>query len=70
TGHSHLTPVLDMARRCRVGRLCLMHFDPSLPESDPVGLAACREIFPATELMHDLQTVWLGRREQSRGVTA
>ncbi len=67
TGHSHLTPVLEVARRCRVGRLCLMHFDPSLPGPDPVGLAAAREIFPATELMHDLQTVWLARGQRPSG---
>jgi len=62
TGHSHLTPVAELARRCRVGRLCLMHFDPTLAGDDPVGVATAREIFPATELLTDLQTVWLSGR--------
>lgn len=70
TGHSHLTPVVELAQRNRVGRLCLMHFDPSLPGDDPVGLAAAREIFPVTEVVNDLQTVWLPGRGPTAESTA
>ena len=53
TGHSHVDPVADLARRAAVGRLVLTHFDPLLPELLPVELEAARRVFPATDLARD-----------------
>lgn len=39
TGHSTLTPVLELARAAQVGRLILTHVDPTLTGDDPLGLA-------------------------------
>lgn len=53
TGHSHLTPTLETARRAEVGRLVLVHVDPFLDRAEPLDLAAAREIFPRVELGRD-----------------
>ena len=53
TGHSHTTPVAELAREANVGRLVLMHIYPLLSEQDPIGLAAAQRVFPATEIAHD-----------------
>jgi len=57
TGHSNTTPVAEMARQARVGRLFLMHLDPRRTDADPIGLEQARKIFPKTELAEDLMTV-------------
>jgi ribonuclease Z len=57
TGHSNTTPVAEMARKARVGRLFLMHLDPRRTDADPIGLEQARKIFPKTELAEDLMTV-------------
>ncbi len=57
TGHSHATPVAQVARQAGVKRLVLVHTDPVAEEEDPVGLDAVRAIFPHTELGYDLLTV-------------
>ncbi len=54
TGHSCTTPVAQVAREARVGRLVLVHLNPLAVEDDPIGLDAARSIFPATELGEDL----------------
>jgi ribonuclease Z len=53
TGHSHLTPVCELARRAGVGQLWLTHFDPLLDDRMPVNLAVGRAIFPQTYLAMD-----------------
>lgn len=53
TGHSHTTPVVEVARKAEVGRLVLAHINPLTPENDPIDLQAAREIFPATEIARD-----------------
>ena len=53
TGHSHITPVLEVARAAGVKRLVLVHFDPLSLADDPVGLASVRSIFPNTVLGED-----------------
>lgn len=53
TGHSHITPVLEVAKTAGVKRLALVHFDPLAIADDPVGLAAVRSIFPNTVLGED-----------------
>lgn len=53
TGHSQTTPVANVARAAKVGRLVLTHLNPAINEVDPVGLAAAQRIFPKTELAED-----------------
>ena len=53
TGHSHTTPVAEVARRAAVGRLVLTHINPLAVHDDPVGLEVARAVFPATELGAD-----------------
>lgn len=53
TGHSHLSPVCDLARRAGVGQLWLTHFDPVLDDVMPVDLAAARSIHAETYLARD-----------------
>ena len=57
TGHSHTTPVAQVARAAGVGRLVLVHINPLSTEPDPIGLPAARAIFPNTELGEDLMEV-------------
>ncbi|NUQ64398.1 MAG: MBL fold metallo-hydrolase [Pirellulales bacterium] len=54
TGHSHTTPVAEIARRAGVGRLVLVHVNPLATGEDPIGLATARGIFPNTVLGEDL----------------
>jgi ribonuclease BN (tRNA processing enzyme) len=53
TGHSVTTPVAQLARAAGVGRLVLVHVDPSAEGDDPINLAAARGIFPQTLVGHD-----------------
>ena len=53
TGHSHTTPVAELAQEANVGRLVLLHIYPLYSEEDPIGLDVARRIFPATEIAHD-----------------
>lgn len=57
TGHSHTTPVAEVAKAAGVGRLQLIHIDPQRAEDDPIGLDAARAIFPATTVAEDLTEV-------------
>lgn len=57
TGHSHTTPVAQLARDAGVGRLILTHIDPQRPDDDPIGLAIARTIFTATDLAEDLMEI-------------
>jgi ribonuclease Z len=53
TGHSHTTPVAQVACGAGVGRLVLTHINPLATGEDPIGLATARAIFPATDLGYD-----------------
>ena len=53
TGHSCLTPVTEVARQARVGKLALFHFNPLASESDPVGIEKDQGIFSPVFLAHD-----------------
>ncbi len=50
TGHSHVTPVAEVARAAGVGRMVLVHVNPMINALDPVGLQTARAIFPRTEI--------------------
>ena len=54
TGHSHTTPVAQVASRAGVGRLVLVHINPLAAETDPIGLDVARAIFPETTIGEDL----------------
>ncbi|MGE3314538.1 MAG: MBL fold metallo-hydrolase [Planctomycetaceae bacterium] len=56
TGHSHTSTVATLAKNAGVGRLLLVHIDPTRPEDDPIGLDAARAIFPGTDLAEDRMT--------------
>mgnify|MGYP000532496896 CR=1 FL=1 len=43
-----------VARAADVGRMVLVHLDPSSSDEDPIGLDVARAIFPRTELGDDL----------------
>tara|TARA_R110002095_G_scaffold114178_2_gene99740 strand:- start:5965 stop:6699 length:735 start_codon:yes stop_codon:yes gene_type:complete len=57
TGHSHTTPVAELARDARVGKLVLTHIDPQRPGDDPIGINVARNIFPHTILGEDLMEI-------------
>lgn len=53
TGHSCLTPVLEVAARARVGRLILVHINPLATDDPPLDLQQARRVFPAAEIGFD-----------------
>ena len=53
TGHSCITPVVQLAKAADVGRLVLVHIDPLSTGDDPLDLAKARSIFPRTEVGYD-----------------
>ncbi len=57
TGHSHTTPVAQVAEAAGVGRLVLVHLNPASTDDDPIGLEVARAIFPRTELGEDLMEI-------------
>ncbi|HVX13446.1 MAG TPA: MBL fold metallo-hydrolase [Pirellulales bacterium] len=57
TGHSHTTPVAQVAKRAQVGELLLVHLNPIASGDDPVGLDVARAIFPKTTIAHDNMVV-------------
>ena len=52
-GHSHITPVAQMAAEAQVGRLVLIHLCPFRPEWGEPELELAHSIFPRTELAFD-----------------
>ncbi|QDT42276.1 Ribonuclease BN [Gimesia alba] len=54
TGHSHTTPVAELARDSQVGKLVLTHIDPQRSGDDPIGIQVAQKIFPNTTLGEDL----------------
>jgi ribonuclease BN (tRNA processing enzyme) len=53
SGHSHVTPVAQMAAKARVGRLVLIHLNPLRPEWAEPELELAHAIFPRTEIAFD-----------------
>lgn len=53
TGHSCLTPVLQVAAEAGVGRLVLVHINPLADGQDAIDLVAARRRFPRTEIGTD-----------------
>lgn len=61
TGHSCATPVAEVAKKAKVGRLVLTHVNPMDDSDDPVGVERMRKIFPKTEIGEDRQVIEFGR---------
>lgn len=57
TGHSYLTQVAELAARCSVKQLSLIHIDPRENSQSPWDLSAARKIFPKIEFARDLEVV-------------
>lgn len=57
TGHSCISAVAEVARRAKVGRGILVHFNPLSTEEDPVGLDAGQAVFAHMQLGRDLMEV-------------
>ncbi|MDZ7620144.1 MAG: MBL fold metallo-hydrolase [Patescibacteria group bacterium] len=53
TGHTHATPVAELARHVQAKRLVLIHINPLAEGDDPIGLASARSIFPAMQVGED-----------------
>lgn len=53
TGHSCLTPVVEVAAKAEVGRLVLVHINPMMADDEELDLDAARKIFPKTEVGFD-----------------
>ncbi len=53
SGHSHITPVAQLAAEAQVGRLVLIHLHPLRPEWGEPELEIAHSIFPRTELAFD-----------------
>jgi ribonuclease Z len=52
-GHSHITPVAQLAAEAQVGRLVLIHLSAFRPEHGEPELDRARAIFPRTEVAFD-----------------
>lgn len=53
TGHSHSTPVAELARDSHVGRLIAVHLDPMDESDDPIGIESMRNIYPNITIADD-----------------
>jgi ribonuclease BN (tRNA processing enzyme) len=53
TGHSCVTPVAQVARKAKVGRLVLVHINPIIENDDKLGVAAAKKIFAEIEIAVD-----------------
>jgi ribonuclease BN (tRNA processing enzyme) len=53
TGHSCLTPVVQVAAKAGVGRLVLVHINPLMNDDAELSLDAARKIFPRVEVGTD-----------------
>ena len=60
TGHSHTTPVAQLARDAEVGRLALVHIDPQRTDDDPIDLEKARSIFGETFIAEDKMMIEIG----------
>ncbi|WP_145063102.1 MBL fold metallo-hydrolase [Adhaeretor mobilis] len=50
TGHSCLTPVVEVAKKANVGRLVLVHINPLFADDGELDIAGARKIFAKTEI--------------------
>lgn len=57
TGHSTASEVARVAKAAEVGKLAVVHFDPSAPQNDDIILGQIRAQFSRVELAQDLQAI-------------
>jgi len=65
TGHSHASQVAHLAKQAGVGRLILMHVDPTLDVEDPIGLPSIQAFFPNAQLAFDGMNIEITGKEPS-----
>ncbi len=53
TGHSHTTPVAELARQVNAGRLALVHVNPQDESDDPIDIKTARSVFAETQVAED-----------------
>ncbi|MEQ8211853.1 MAG: MBL fold metallo-hydrolase [Lacipirellulaceae bacterium] len=53
TGHSCLTPVVEVAKKAEIGRMVLVHINPLFDDDSVLDLEAARKIFPNVEIGTD-----------------
>jgi ribonuclease Z len=53
TGHSCLTPVLQVAAKAGVGRLVLIHINPMMKDDREMDIDAARHVFPNVQIAVD-----------------
>ena len=56
-GHSHITPVAQLAAEAQVGRLILIHLSAMRPETGEPEIERAHSIFPQTEVAFDRMEV-------------
>lgn len=61
TGHSHATPVAELAKAADIGKLFVVHTDPMDISDDPIGLPAMKKIFSDITLAEDCTSIDLSR---------
>lgn len=57
TGHSHATPVAELAKEADVGRLIVVHVDPMDDSDDPIGLPGMKKIFSDVTIAEDCMSL-------------
>ena len=57
TGHSCLSPVLEVARAAQVKRLVLIHVNPLASDDDPLGLDLLGDAGLPVSIAYDLQRI-------------
>lgn len=57
TGHSHTTPVAQLAQDANAGKLVLTHIDPQRTGDDPIDIKVAQKIFTNTILGEDLMEI-------------
>ncbi len=53
TGHTHSTPLANLAKDANVGRLIAVHIDPLDESDDPIGIKGMQTIFPNITVAED-----------------
>ncbi len=57
TGHSCLSPVCEVAKKCGAGELILVHINPLDENAEMLDLESAREIYPSVSVAQDHQVV-------------
>lgn len=61
TGHSCATPVAQVAKKAKVGKLILVHVNPMDISDNPIGIENIKKVFKNVEIGEDRQQIEFGR---------